>query len=156
MPAGLIVNVNSLIQSKHSKRFALVTIVITLIVLIYLQRILGITNVNFPLYVTAFILILFAGIIFSNISVLKGSTNFYLKNVNEIFNSDNSRKFIAVFALALFIFYVYEIPEYNNQNPHKLTNLLTFGHNTFLSNRMAGVLILMVFVIFTSFVVSNS
>ena len=73
-----------------------------------------------------------------------------------LFNSPGAKNFIGIMALVLFVIFVYEVPEYDNNKPHDITDKITFGNNGLVSNRSAGVLLVFVFALFGGYTIYST
>jgi hypothetical protein len=146
---GSIGNLDTLYFSKIRKtRYIMLFIAMILFTLIFSQRIFNIQSDEYIIYVTSLILMVFATIIASG--YFTNNTNSYLSTYNNIFNSPKSRNYLSVIALVLFIIFIYEIPEYDNNEPNYFVNLFTFNNNKYISNRFMGMSLIIIFTIYAA------
>lgn len=144
-------------QATSKPQYVLILITIVIITLIYSQRLFNINNPHYNTLISCFLMAIMSIIILSTfLNVLKITDSQHVNNFNEIFNSPGSRNYFAVFVLLLFIMFVYELPVYDNNNPHVLIDKLTFGHNKFISNKLLGLLLIISFCITTGYVIHST
>lgn len=155
MPAGIIGNIANMKSSAAvtQPHYTLFLIVIFIFFILFSQRMFGIESSYYNIPVTLFFILMLAVIIASTLlQVLKiEDSDGHIKRFNNIFNSPGSRNFLAIISFLLFVIFVYEIPEYDNSQPHHITDKIFMGHNNFLSNRMVGALLIIIFGLFTGY-----
>lgn len=157
MPAGIIGSIaniesTSAITKPH---YTLFILVILIFLILFSQRMLGLDTGYYHIPVTLFFLLMISIIITSTIlQTLKiDDSTGHIKTFNNIFNSPSSRNFLAIITFLFFVMFVYEIPEYDNSQPHPLVDKILFGHNNFLANRTVGVFLIIIFGLFTGYTV---
>ena len=160
MPSGIISNIANLQTSAAvtQPHYTLFLIVIMIFFILFSQRLFSVGNTNYDIFVTIFLLVTISVVIISTIfEVLniddKGG---HIKRFNNIFNSPGSRNFLAVISFLMFVIFIYETPEYDNNLQHHITDKIFFGYNNYLSNRMVGVLLLMIFGMFTGYTIYST
>lgn len=156
MPAGIINALDNITKShKKPKPYViLIILVIAIFALIYSQRIMGIHSGYYNLFVIMIILVIISLIIASTVvHNFKLTRNEYLEYLSHMFNSTASRNFLIVFSFLLFVMFIYEAAEYENNHRHALTDKILFSHNTFLSNRLYGLLLIIIFGIYTGYTI---
>lgn len=161
MPAGIINDIANIFSKEAASKpyYTLFLIVIIIFITIYSQRILNIKSNYYSLFSTIIILSVISLIIAStflhmlNIKLKHEKYNSYVENFNHIFNSAGSRNFLLIFSFLLFVMFVYESPEFDNENPHFMTDKFMFGYNGILSNRTYGLLLLIFFGLATAYTV---
>jgi len=156
MPAGIINALDNITKShkKPKPYIILIMLVIAIFVLIYSQRILGIHSGYYNLVIIVIILIIISLIMASTIvHNFQLTHNEYLEYLSHMFNSTSSRNFLIIFSFLLFVMFIYESAEYENNHRHALTDKIFFGHNTFLSNRLYGLLLIIIFGIYTGYTI---
>jgi hypothetical protein len=127
----------------------------SIFLILFSQRMLGIETSYYSIPITLFFILMLTVIITSTIlDVLKIEDSAgHIDRFNNIFNSPGSRNFLAIISFLLFVIFVYEVPEYNNSQPHHLIDKIFFGHNNFISNRLVGILLVVIFGLFTGYTV---
>mgnify|MGYP001468137537 CR=1 FL=1 len=156
MPAGIINALDNITKShkKPKPYIILIILVISIFVLIYSQRLLGIHSGYYNLFIIMTILIIISLIIASTVvHNFKFTHNEYLEYLSHMFNSTASRNFLIVFSFLLFVMFIYESAEYEDDHRHALTDKLFFGHNTILSNRLYGLLLIIIFGVYTGYTI---
>ena len=157
MGLGTVISNFASEQARSKPQWILIVIVIAMVLLIYSQRLLGIANPYYSTYVACFLLLIVSIILLSTfLSVLNITDNVHVDNFNYIFNSPGSKNFFAVFLLLLFVMFVYEIPMYDNNNPHAIMDKLLFGYNSVFSNRLIGILLIFGFGISTAYMIHST
>lgn len=144
MPGGIVNNLDNLFSSHVINRpyITLFFVVFLIILLIFGDRLLG-----FSYAYSVYILIgLFSIII---------ATTIFQHNVSltDLFHSTSSRNFMSVMLLIFFIMFVYEDPEYSNNELNKMANILTFGNNKHITNRMVGIGVIITFSLVTAYTI---
>jgi len=154
---GISIGLSSL-QNSVTKRsdFIIILMFIVMFLLIYLKRMIGSDSDFILLAVTVCFVVIMAVVIGSTFTqVLKEGHRAHPRadTFAYIFNSPASKNFIAIMALILFIIFVYEIPEYENSKPHNVVDAMLFGNNSLISNRTMGVILLVMFSLFSGYVI---
>jgi hypothetical protein len=156
-------NINTALISLWSKAsrthpsYMLILTFLLLLFAMFSQRIFGITSQYYIIFATVIILsvmILITLSIFS--SEPKLIENNFLESINTIFDSPSSRNFLSVVALVLFIILVYELVEYDNNDPHYVLDKIMFGKNKYISNRTSGILLIFFFSLLTSYTIMTT
>lgn len=153
---SLITSISNYVSDQASSKpqMILIFIVITIIFLLYSQRLFGITDNYYNTIMACFIIVIMCSIILTTfLNILRITNNEYILKFSDIFNSPGSKNFFAVFLLLLFVMFVYELPLYDNNNTHAITNKLMFGHNGVLSNRTFGIMLIFGFCISTAYMI---
>ena len=157
MGLGTIISNYAGDQAKTKPHRIFILILIVIILLLYSQRIFGITNPYYNTYVACGLILIASLIILSTfLSILHTTDNEHISNFNNIFNSPSSKNFFAVFLLIIFIMFIYEIPMYDNNNPHSVMDKLLFGYNGVFSNRLIGVILIFGFGISTAYMIHST
>ena len=157
MPGGVV---NSVLNAtskfaKNQSQYILIAIVLAMILIIYSKRLFQIKWEYFSIVVTSVMLLLMSLIIISTfLHVLQISDSYgYIDSFNHVFNSPSSVNFFAIIMLLLFVIYLYELPQYDNNNRHAILDTVTLGHNSYISNRTMGIGLIFGFAIFTAYTV---
>ncbi len=155
MPAGVINNLDTIEKSSYLRnKYVLIIFCLIMFFILFSKRIFNIQDPNFIIYVTAIVIGLFIVIILSTFLDVAGYSSYnYLGKFNKLFNSPASRNFLAIITLVFFVIFVYEAPNYGNNNQHHLIDVLTFHNNKYISNRTAGMLLIMSFTILTAYTI---
>lgn len=166
MPGGVINSLSNLVnKTKQPHYFTLMMFAIIFLV-IYSGRIFGFNNKDsnisslssseskFHLITGSIIMVILVGIIIITIANPLNAGGKIIKNFDSILNSTSSKNIITLFSLIFFVIFVYEVAEFDNNNPHGITDKLLMGNNNFLSNRSAGILLIIVFSLFTGYTIS--
>lgn len=157
MGLGIIISNFASDQAKSKPQLILIFIIIVVLLILYSQRLLGITNNYYTTIVTCLMIIVISIIILSTfLNVLQISDNQHIQNFGNVFNSPGSKNFFAVFLLLLSVIFIYELPVYDNNNPHTITDKVLFGHNGILSNRTFGLLLIFSFCISTGYMIHST
>jgi len=154
MPAGAINALDNITSEKVRPKpyLILILLVFAIFLVLYSQRILNITNGYYNLFVTSIILFLISVVLISTIiHNFKFTRNEYLEYLSDTFNSTPSRNFLILFSFLLFIMFVYETEQYNNNEPYTLLDTITFGHNNYVSNRFYGLMLIIIFGTYTAY-----
>ena len=156
-------NIISTLLSKEAvtePSYALIAIFTIVMIILYSQRIFHIRSTYYTVFITIIYLILTSIILTStflqNFHLGHPKADTYLRIFKNMFNSPGSKNFMMVFGIALFVFYMYEVPDYSNNRPDSLTDTVTFGYNRLISNRLCGILTILLVVIFTSYAVATT
>jgi hypothetical protein len=160
MPAGLANNLSNLQNSVAENQYIVIILVFLVIFfLIYLRRMFN-TDPDYTLLSVSICLVVILAIIIASTftDVLKEghkqrpSTDTFA----YLFNSPGAKNFIGIMALVLFVIFVYEVPEYDNNKPHDITDKITFGNNGLLSNRSVGVILVFIFALFGGYTIYST
>ena len=154
MPGSTVNNIRNILSKQAtSKPFVVLFIMVILVfVLLYSQRMLGIENSYYNTAITILLLTLATIVITSTfLYILKIGDNQFFDIFNNIFNSTGSRNFLALFSFLLFVMFVYEVSDFDNENPHGPTDTILFGYNGILSNRLYGLLYIFAISMLTAF-----
>lgn len=144
-------------QARSKPQRILILIVIVIVFILYSQRLLGIEDPYYGIFVVCFMMVVASIIILSTfLSILNVTDNKHVDNFNNIFNSTGSKNFFAIFVLVLFIMFVYEVPMYSNSRSHSIMDKVLFGYNGIFSNRVIGMLLIFAFCITTGYIVYST
>jgi hypothetical protein len=162
MAGGTIYNIANItdVTSKYARtkpHYYLIAVILLIFFIVYSQRIFGITRPDYSVFMTVCVIILISFIIIMTfLYVLEiRDPEGYIESFSNVFNSSGGRTFLAIILLVLFIIFVYETPTYGNNNPNETLNILTFGHNTYISNRTYGIILIVIFGTFTAYVATT-
>ncbi len=157
MPAGTVYNILNMTSkfATNKPHYFLIGIVLAMILIIYSRRLFQIKWKYYPMLVTSFALILMSVIILSTfLQVLQIKDPYgYIDSFNSVFNSPGGRNFFAIILLLLFVIYLYELPQYDNNNPNVVLDKIMRGKNNYISNRTVGIVLIFLFGIFTAYTV---
>lgn len=156
-------NVNTALVSLWSKaartepNYILIIIFCLLVCAIFSERVFGIKSQYYIIFPTILILMVMAFITLSIFSSdPKLIDNHFFGTINNIFDNPSSRNFLSVVALILFVIFVYEIAEYDNNNPHHIIDKIMFGKNNYISNRTGGLVMILMFSLLTSYTIMKT
>jgi hypothetical protein len=155
MDSNTIHNITN-VSSKYAKtkpQYYLVFVIVLIFFIVYSQRLFSIQRPDYSVFMTTCVIIIISFIIISTfLAILEvKDPNGYIESFSSIFNSSGSRTFLAIILLVLFIIFVYETPKYGNNDPNETLNLLMLGHNTYVSNREMGIILILFFGILTAY-----
>lgn len=155
MPGIINALENDISENTHQKSFIwLIVIVIVVFVLIYSQRFLEITSGYYNFFVVISILIITSIVLLSTLAHnLEFNNHQSLEYLSYTFNSVSSRNFLLVFSYLLFVMYIYESLEYDNNEPYWIIDKISFGHNNYISNRTYGLLLILIFGLYISYTI---
>lgn len=143
--------------SLNIQDYILILIFLALIFTIFSQRIFYVESPYYIICATLVIIFIMSFVIFSILAVdTKLENNGFFIFSDSIFNNPSSRNFLSIMSLILFIMLVYELVEYDNNNPHYMLDRLMFGHNNYISNRFGGVALIFVFSLFIAYTVMTT
>lgn len=153
MPAGAINALENIVEhAKPKPYFILILLVIAIFFAIYSQRIFGIKSGYYNLFIVIVVMglmsIVIASTIIHNFDL---GRNAFLEYLNDTFNSPSSRNFLIIFSFLLFVMFIYETAQYDNNDPQNLTDKLLLGHNEYISNRFWGLMLIIIFGIYTAY-----
>ena len=155
-------NINTAIVNLFSKEsstvpsFFLIMIFCILILSVFSQRIFNVKSQYFTIIQTTIILLLMLLVIMSLfVKDTKLMDNQFMMSIDSSFNNPSSRNFISVITLILFIILIYELTEYDNNNPNPLIDKLMFGYNNYISNRFVGISLIIGFGIIIGYTVAT-
>ncbi len=143
MPGSAVSNIRNILSKQAtSKPFVILFIIVIFVfVLMYSQRMLGIENSYYNTFTTVLLLTVATIVLTSTfLYVLNIGDNKFFDIFNNTFNSGGSKNFLAIFSFLLFIMFVYEVSDFDNENPHPTADTILFGYNGILSNRLYGLL----------------
>ena len=139
------------------QNYILILVFIVLVFIMFSQRIFNIQSQHYILVASLITTITMAFIICSIISTdTKIANNQYLQFINSIFDNPGSRNFLSIVSLILFVIFVYELVEYDNNDPQYIIDKITFGNNKYISNRTMGILLILIFSLFVSYTVMTT
>lgn len=156
-------NINTALKSLWSKTaktepsYVLILIFWLLIFFVFSQRIFNVKSQYYILLATILILLLMifmTGSIFS--SDPKLLDNNFLSSINNIFDNPSSRNFISVISLILYIMLIYELANYDNNDPQQVLDKMMFGKNNYISNRTSGLLVIFGFGTFVAYTIMKT
>lgn len=157
MPGGIVDSVLNITSkfATNKPQYILISIVLAMIFIIFSKRLFQIEWKYFPIIITTGILFLMSIIIISTVlHTLQISDSYgYIDSFYNVFSSPSGRNFFAIIMLLFFVIYLYELPQYDNNDPHKVLNTIMLGNNTFISNRTMGILLIFGFGIFIAYTV---
>lgn len=156
-------NINTALVSLWSKKavsepsYALILIFCLLVFAIFSQRAFDIKSQYYILIATLLILLVMLFIIAS----LFASQPQLLDNnifvaINNMFDSSSSRNFLSVVSLIMFVMLVYELAEYDNNDPHLFLDKILLGKNNYISNRTSGIMLVLGFSLFVSYTIMKT
>jgi len=154
MPAGAINALDNITASKAKPKpyVILIFLVLLIFILIYSQRLLNIESEYYNLFIVMSILILTSFVLASTIvHNFKITHNDGLEYLSNIFNSTPSRNFMILFSFLLFVMFIYESSEYENNDRYVLLDKMLGGNNHYISNRSYGLLLIVIFGIYTGY-----
>lgn len=153
MPAGAINALENITEHAKPKPYLiLIFLVIAVFFAIYSQRLFNIHSGYYNLFIIIIILGLISIVLTSTVvHNFKLNRNEFLEYFSNIFNSTSSRNFLILFSFLLFVMFIYETAEYNNNHAHHLIDKVFFGHNNYISNRTYGLLLIIIFGIYTGY-----
>jgi hypothetical protein len=156
-------NINTALVSLWSKAartepsYILIMIFCALMFAIFSQRLFGIKSQYYILLATGLILFL---MIFVMTSIFASDPklidNYFFDSINDIFDNAGSRNFLSVVTLILFIMLVYELVEYDNNDPQYFLDKITFGKNNYISNRTSGLIVMLGFSAIVSYTIMRT
>jgi len=157
MSAGMVNNIVQLASNEAVTKpyYTLIIIIVLMFAMIFLQRMLNMYTYNYSIITTCFMIFVISLFIISTIlnSLKIDDTSGHIERFNNIFNSSGSRNFLIVISLLMYVIFIYETPTYDSNLPHHLLDKVTLGHNSYISNRMVGILLIVIFGLMTAYTV---
>lgn len=141
MPGGIITNLTNLTSHNaiNHPQYTLIALILTFVLLILADRLFGLN-----VYIVVSILLLIFSVIIA--STLTNAD----KPFNALFNSSSSKNFMSVFLLVFFIIFVYENPDYDNDNPHPLYVKIGMP---FITTKMVAMSLILSFSLVTAYTI---
>lgn len=157
MSAGMVNNIALLASNEAVTKpyYTLIIIVILMFAMIFIQRMFNMYTYKYSIMTTCFMIFAVSLFIISTIlSTLKiDDAGGHIQRFNNIFNSTGSRSFLIVISLMMYVIFVYETPTYDSNLPHHLLDTVLLGHNKYISNRMVGIFLIVLFGLITAYTV---
>lgn len=139
------------------QNYIMFLVFIVLVFIIFSQRLFGIQTPYYLLVAAIIITITMSFVICSIISTdTKIADNQYLQFINSVFDNPGSRNFLAIVSLILFVIFVYELTDYDNNSRQAIIDTITFGNNRYISNRTFGLLLIVFFSVFVAYSVMTT
>lgn len=146
-------------QAKSKPQIALIFITVATIFILFSERLFNVSSTNRTyLIVMVCLITLIMSVVTAStfMHILNLTNNSRVNSFSNVFNSPGSKNYFAVFLLLLYVMRIYELPIYDNNYPHSVTDKILFGHNTILSNRTLGVLVMFGFCISTAYMIYST
>jgi hypothetical protein len=157
MPAGIINDISNLIGKTKRPHYFILILFLIFFILIYTERLIS-TKIStdpsiFHIAVGNIILFIFICITTITIASQLELGGHFMSNISKIFNASTSKNIIALFSFLFFVIFVYEVAEFDNNNPHAMTDNFLLGHNNIISNRTAGIVLIIFFGLFVGYTI---